>query len=502
MKRTLRMLMVTVVLLLGLGMAVFPLVQRAAAETLQEAFIRELLPAAKDNEKATGIPASVAIGQAALETGWGRSGMAQPPINSYFSIKCTSTPSPHQTGCVAVDSYEYDSTGNKILKTSNFRTYASVGDSLLDYGRLLSTASRYQPAFAYLDDADQFIREVHKAGYATDPNYANTVIGIMGRYGLYRYNLLATTPKPAPTATPTPAPSTPPATTAPVAPATQAAPPVLKSGSRGVAVSTLQSLLNHFSSAGLTVDGIFGQATDRAVRNWQTRAGRGVTGVMDEASWRQLLPRLVRGSRGAPVVALQKALTSAGYPVPATGNFLDMTVAAVKKLQGNTGLSQTGIVDFATWSRLLNAAPATTATPQPPAPAKQFPTYAVGTRRAGVTTLQRLLNAYGGARLATDGIYGRATEQAVRNWQQRVGLKVTGVMDDASWRRLVPRLAYGTRSGGVTALQAELTQAGLSVSTTGYFGPVTHDQVTRLQQRAGLRATGIADVDVWVRLID
>ena len=504
MKRTLRMLIVTVVLLLGLGMAVFPLVENAAAETRQEAFIRGLVPSAQDNEKATGIPASVAIGQAALETGWGQSRMAQEPINSYFSIKCTSTASPYQTGCVSIDSYEYDAQGNKTLQTSRFRTYATVGDSLLDYGRLLSTASRYKPAFAYTDDADQFIREVHKAGYATDPEYANTVIGIMGRYGLYQYNLVAKAPKPAPS-TPepsAPAPSMPPPTAAPVAPSTTSVPPVLKSGSRGNAVKTLQSLLNHSAAAGLTVDGIFGSATDKAVRGWQSRAGLSVTGVMDEASWRALLPKLARGAQGPAVVALQQALTQAGYSVPATGNFLDMTVAAVKKLQGNFGQQQTGTVDFATWASLLKAAQATTATPQPPAPAKQFPTYAIGTRKAGVRTLQLLLNTYGGAGLSTDGIFGKATEQAVRNWQQRVGLKVTGVMDDASWRRLVPRLSYGTRSGGVTALQAELTQAGLSVSNTGYFGPVTKDQVSKLQQQNRLSVTGVADVEVWVRLID
>ncbi len=508
MKRTLRVLMTTAVLLLGLGMVVFPLVENAAAETRQEAFIRGLVPSAQDNEVATGIPASVAIGQAALETGWGQSRMAQEPINSYFSIKCTSTPSPHQNGCVSIDSYEYDSQGNKTLQTSRFRTYATVGDSLLDYGRLLSTASRYKPAFAYTDDADQFIREVHKAGYATDPSYADTVIGIMGRYGLYQYNLLAKTPKPAPS-TPepsvpepsAPAPSMPPPTAAPVAPSTNSVPPVLRTGSRGSAVKTLQSLLNDSAAAGLSVDGIFGQATDKAVRGWQGGAGLGVTGVMDEASWRALLPRLARGSQGPAVVALQQSLTQAGYTVPATGNFLDMTVAAVRKLQGNYGQEQTGTVDFATWASLLNA-PASTTTPQPVAPAKQFPTYQNGLRKPGVRTLQLLLNTYGGASLATDGIYGKATEQAVRNWQQRAGLKVTGVMDDASWRGLVPRLSYGTRSGGVTALQAELTQAGLSVSNTGYFGPVTRDQVTKLQQQNRLSVTGVADVEVWVRLID
>ena len=66
--------------------------------------------------------------------------------------------------------------------------------SFLDHGRLLDYADRYNAAFEYPNDPDRFIREVHKAGYATDPNYSKSVIALMQRYNLYRYDGITTVP--------------------------------------------------------------------------------------------------------------------------------------------------------------------------------------------------------------------------------------------------------------------------------------------------------------------
>ena len=44
------------------------------------------------------------------------------------------------------------------------------------------------PAFRYSRDPDRFVREIHRAGYATSPTYATNLITIMRRYGLYRYD--------------------------------------------------------------------------------------------------------------------------------------------------------------------------------------------------------------------------------------------------------------------------------------------------------------------------
>lgn len=323
----------------------------AAADTA--GFIASLVEAARRNQADTGIPASVAIGQAALETGWGRSKMSQDPINSYFSIKCGGT-TPYASGCVDVSSREYGSNG-WYEEVSSFRTYASVGDSLLDYGRLLSANRRYQGAFKYSADPDNFIREVHSAGYATDPNYSTTVIGIMVKYNLYRYDL-PTVPTAGfnPDWKPKPLPSAP--ARPDVIPAFVPGPdfPAYTSGAKEHGVQTLQYLLNAYGGSALVVDGVFGSASRDAVSSWQRRVGAGVTGVMDDKSWSALLPKLTQGARGEAVTAVQLELNQAGFKVPTTGSFDATTADAVRAFQRHHLIRPTGEVTAVVWARLLD----------------------------------------------------------------------------------------------------------------------------------------------------
>ena len=66
--------------------------------------------------------------------------------------------------------------------------YASTLDSLRDHSLTLSSMKRYANAFQYSTNPNQFAAEVHKAGYATDPNYTSLLTGIMQKYDLYRYD--------------------------------------------------------------------------------------------------------------------------------------------------------------------------------------------------------------------------------------------------------------------------------------------------------------------------
>ena len=59
---------------------------------------------------------------------------------------------------------------------------------LRDHGRFLVVNPRYRPAFAYTRNADRFVTEIHKAGYATAPGYAKAVIALMQQHNLYRYD--------------------------------------------------------------------------------------------------------------------------------------------------------------------------------------------------------------------------------------------------------------------------------------------------------------------------
>lgn len=160
-----------------------------AAEKLPPAeFIAKVAPGAQAGDAEYGVPASVTIAQAILETGWGASELAA-THNNYFGMKCKGgDEGPWVAGCVDYDSPECDASGNCWTETSSFRRYATLENGFKDRGLFLSTSTRYAPAFAYTDDADQFIREIHKAGYATDPQYSNKIINLMTTYNLYQYN--------------------------------------------------------------------------------------------------------------------------------------------------------------------------------------------------------------------------------------------------------------------------------------------------------------------------
>ncbi len=134
------------------------------------------------------VPASVTIAQAILESGWGRSGLTANDRN-FFGIKCFhGSPGAIATGCHSYATHEC--AGNVCTPTTaTFRTYPSATDSFRDHGHFLTVNSRYAPAFAFTGNADQFLFQIWKAGYATSPTYVQNVTALMKKYNLYQYDL-------------------------------------------------------------------------------------------------------------------------------------------------------------------------------------------------------------------------------------------------------------------------------------------------------------------------
>jgi flagellar protein FlgJ len=154
----------------------------------QAEFIAAAVPGAQQGWREYGVPPSVTIAQAVLESGWGRSGLALTHKN-YFGIKCQSGRyGSLANGCYTYRTNECTKAGNCFGTTGSFRTYASMGHSFRDHGLFLRVNSRYKPAFGYSKDANKFIWQVWKAGYATDPNYYTKITGIMAANGLYKYD--------------------------------------------------------------------------------------------------------------------------------------------------------------------------------------------------------------------------------------------------------------------------------------------------------------------------
>jgi flagellum-specific peptidoglycan hydrolase FlgJ len=152
--------------------------------TPQEQFIGSIAEAAVESADATGVPASVTIAQAILETYWGSSRLAR-EANNYFGIKAQTRSG--SAGSISFDVWEVIG-GRNVMQSQAFRAYKTIAESFVDHGLFFIENSRYAAAMGARNDPRQFAREVNRAGYATDPAYAAKLIGLMDRYDLYRYD--------------------------------------------------------------------------------------------------------------------------------------------------------------------------------------------------------------------------------------------------------------------------------------------------------------------------
>lgn len=334
--------------------------------------------------------------------------------------------------------------------------------------------------------------------------------------------------------------------------------PLLEQGATGADVKIAQKVL------GVTVDGKFGPATAAALGTWQAAHSVPVTKKLDAPTWATmvylgLIPArsstlsdysnvvLRRGSTGAPVKALQKAI--GGLTVD--GSYGPATESRVKAYQKSKGLPVTGVTDRAVWFALMGAVTTSTTTPAPtptptptpttPAPATnpltkyQNLTLKLWSKGEAVKALQKAIG-----KLTVDGSYGRLTEARVKEYQKAKKLAVTGVTDAKVWKALIadttPKpaptptpttpaptpepttpaptvptsqnspafsteftdlkgtvLKPGATGGAVKVLQRAL--GGLAVD--GTYSAGTQAAVKRFQTAKKLTVTGVVDAKTW-----
>jgi len=151
-----------------------------------ETFINKLMPLAEKAANEIGIDAKTLLAQAGLETGWGK-GMVQTAngklSNNLFNIKAD-----HRWDGDRMwkETLEFDGKGVPDMKKAAFRAYDSFEHSFEDYVTFLRDSSRYHTAVSHAGDSSRFVDELQKAGYATDPNYASKIKGIIQREPLLR----------------------------------------------------------------------------------------------------------------------------------------------------------------------------------------------------------------------------------------------------------------------------------------------------------------------------
>ncbi|MFE9853496.1 peptidoglycan-binding protein [Streptomyces sp. NPDC005576] len=191
--------------------------------------------------------------------------------------------------------------------------------------------------------------------------------------------------------------------------------PVLKTGSRGTDVLTLQHLLTARGHA-VKADGAFGKKTAAAVRNFQHRAGLKADGAVGPKTWTKLTSLTLRtGAKGSAVKAIQVQLG-----VKTDGVFGKNTSSAVRSFQKRVGLKTDGIVGPKTWNFLI-----ATSTPAKPAP-KPSTSKPAG---SSVALARQLLNTRGitYARTHSETVDSRSTAyQNIHDMAKGIGAATSG----------------------------------------------------------------------------
>ncbi len=312
----------------------------------------------------------------------------------------------------------------------------------------------------------------------------------------------------------------------------QAAVAQIRRGQSGAEVNYIQSCLRKLGYFQGNITGNFGPKTENAVRSFQQAKGINAIGVVGPRTQRALDRRCRRtssrtrtqprsrssnqltvGSSGDTVIQLQQNLQRLGfYRGVITGNFQNLTLAAVKEFQQARGLVPDGVVGNRTQREIRISLNNINNQTNPSS--NQL---TVGSSGDAVIQLQQNLQRLGFYRGVITGNFQEMTVVAVKEFQQARGLVPDGVVGNRTQREItislndtqpqppspqnpgrVDPFPNALNQGDVGSRVVELQRAlrelrYLTVNPTGVFGNLTKDAVARFQQDNGLIGNGIAD---------
>lgn len=298
----------------------------------------------------------------------------------------------------------------------------------------------------------------------------------------------------------------------------------------GMYGSQVTELQNHLVAAGYlarTIDGDYGSTTKTAVALFQKDKGLAVTGAADDKTQESIREAMnqgyrpgggvvyAEGNRGSMITDMQLNLQKAGYLKGGVdGVYGKDTADAVKALQKHKGIPVSGVIDEMTYAVLenqsLSADEAANLSSAGKADGSSTFLYQKGDRGTEVSSLQRKLKKMDYLKGAVDGIYGNDTEEAVRKFQKKKKLPVTGKVNKAAFDAISSAYAEESKDNVLTPgdsgkkvirLQNKLLLHGYNPGNVdGVYGEGTADAVRRFQAEENLARTGIADGDVWDRL--
>jgi flagellar protein FlgJ len=144
----------------------------AAGSSAPSVFVGRMWNAAAAAAQATGVPAGFIVGQAALETGWGRQEIRHADgrsAHNLFGIKA----GPGWRGATVDATTTEFVDGKAVRSVERFRAYGSYQEAFADWARLMAGNPRYASVIASGGSVETFARNMQQAGYATDPQYAS-----------------------------------------------------------------------------------------------------------------------------------------------------------------------------------------------------------------------------------------------------------------------------------------------------------------------------------------
>ncbi len=141
-------------------------------------FVNRIHTTAQQTADELGTSTAAVVAIAALETGWGKNVAMNQDGSSTHNLFGIKADSQWQGPSSVVRTHEFTN-GESRPEKAAFRVYQSEQQSIRDFGDFLQENPRYGKALESAADPEQFIRELQRAGYATDPDYADKAISVM-----------------------------------------------------------------------------------------------------------------------------------------------------------------------------------------------------------------------------------------------------------------------------------------------------------------------------------
>jgi flagellar protein FlgJ len=144
----------------------------------QQDFVNRMLPHAMQASSASGVPPQLMLGQAALESGWGRRQILMADGSNSHNLFGIKAGAGWHGKVTEVMTTEYKG-GVAHKQVEKFRAYASYDEAFKDYAGMMSSNPRYANVMQQAGNPAAMAQALQKSGYATDPKYAEKLVSVM-----------------------------------------------------------------------------------------------------------------------------------------------------------------------------------------------------------------------------------------------------------------------------------------------------------------------------------